>query len=128
MPPDGAYVRTSLSLPRTMVGDGSFGRFFGAGVLSGDEAGRADAGFDFGGFGAFGTEAGFTVADAAVVTDGSDAAYGENDGDFAATDAGSVTAAGGCVPSIIGRPESSVTDAAAATAAASAPGSMRSTR
>ena len=59
---------------------------------------------------------------------GPDAASGLNAGDAPATDAGSAASNGLCAPPITGAFASSVADAAAATAAASAPGFMRSTR
>jgi hypothetical protein len=57
-----------------------------------------------------------------------DAASGLNAGDALVTEAGSAASTGLCAPPIIGAPASSVADAAAATAAASAPGFSRSTR
>src|SRR5471030_2500541 len=64
----------------------------------------------------------------ALAAAGPDAASGLNAGDAPATDAGSAASNGLCAPPITGAFASSVADAAAATAAASAPGFNRSTR
>jgi hypothetical protein len=80
MPPDGARTRTpSFSLPRTIEGVGSVGRFFGVGVRPGVDAGSAAAGAAGAddaarGFEVFGAEAGSAGAEAAFATSGFDAA------------------------------------------------------